>query len=183
MKDVVQLGLASALLSAAAWAGTVAPVPSLPAEHVHSSGAFSFRTPPGWKVETHGVGPEIVDAAGDGLIVRFLFRPDEPGYDSLHATCMLERLPGTSDPRVKYDYDYLEGKVGEMRSLDSAFDIRYDQPVMGYRDWRQRNLTLVGEGRSLCAITYCPLPLWKKSPETRALLKGILASLTLRPWP
>lgn len=185
MKDLVQLGLICALLPSWAWAGKAAhdAVPPLSAEHVHSSGAFSFRTPPGWRVETHGAGTEVVEAAGDGLIVRFLFRADEAGYDSLHAACMLERLPLPSEPQVRYEYDYIEGQVGDWRTLDSAFAVRYDRPLMGFRDWRQRNVTLVGEGRSLCAITYCPLPLWKKSPETRALLNGILASLSLRPWP
>ena len=47
--------------------------------------------------------------------------------------------------------------------LDSAFVVRYDAPVEGSAAWRQRNLTIVGGGESLCVIGYAPLPAWKKS--------------------
>jgi hypothetical protein len=41
-------------------------------------------------------------------------------------------------------------------------------------------VTIVGNGSSLCAITYAPLPLWKKSAPTRALLDAVLGSVTFR---
>ena len=56
----------------------------------------------------------------------------------------------------------------------------YDSAVHGHKEWRQRNVTVVGGGHSLCAISYAPAPLWKKSKETRALLDAVLASVTLR---
>jgi hypothetical protein len=84
------------------------------------------------------------------------------------------------DPRIRYEYDFLSGVFGDRRGLDSAFIVKYNAPIAGYREWRQRNVTLVGAGESLCAISYAPLPVWKKSPATRALLDGILASVTFR---
>jgi hypothetical protein len=41
-------------------------------------------------------------------------------------------------------------------------------------------VTIVGNGSSLCAITYAPLTVWKKSAPTRALLDAVLASVTFR---
>jgi hypothetical protein len=41
-------------------------------------------------------------------------------------------------------------------------------------------VTVVGGGHSLCAISYAPKPLWKKTKDTRVLLDAILASVTLR---
>ena len=69
------------------------------------------------------------------------------------------------------------GKAG---ALGSACDSRADKPILGQRQWRQRNVTIVGNGSSLCAITYAPLPLWKKSAPTRALLDAVLGSVTFR---
>jgi hypothetical protein len=185
MKDLAKGLLASLLLfSGVAWAGKEkrpAPEP-LASQHESSDGTFQFRTPATWKVETRGASPEVTEARGDGVVVRFLRRDGEAGYDGLHADCMLERLAEAMkmEPQVKYEYDFLSGEIGDRRVLDSAFAVRYDAPVMGYRDWRQRNLTIVGAGQSLCVITYCPLPLWKKSLDTRALLDGVVRSVEIR---
>ena len=65
-------------------------------------------------------------------------------------------------------------------ALDSAFVVHYDDPIRGQKDWRQRNLTLVGEGETLCIMTYAPALAWKKSPETRALLDAIVGSITFK---
>jgi hypothetical protein len=158
--------------------------PALEAEHTSPSGAFRFRTPAGWLVETRAEQPETVNAAGsDGLRVRFVHRAGEHGYDSLHGACMLERLapPIETSPVIKYEYDYVGGDVGgDRRALDSAFVIRYDSPVHGHKEWRQRNVTVVGGGHSLCAISYAPAPRWKKSKDTRALLDAVLGSVILR---
>ena len=171
-------GLALALVVPAA-AG-FAP-PELPVEHVHPSEAFVFRTPADWKVRP-GPRPEVFEAYAGDLLVRFLYRDSESGYDSLHVSCMAERLsdPMAAEPRVKYDYDFIGGVVAARRALDSAFVVRYDPPVRGHRDWRQRNLTLVGQGQSLCVIVFVPAKTWKKSRPTRALLDGVLASLRFR---
>jgi hypothetical protein len=185
MKDLAKGLLASFLLfSGAAWAGkekNTAPEP-LESQHTNTDGAFQFRTPATWKVETRGGSPEVTEARGAGVVVRFLRRAGENGYDSLHADCMLERLAEAMkmEPQVTYEYDFLGGEIGDLRVLDSAFAVRYDVPVMGYRDWRQRNLTIVGAGQSLCVITYCPMPIWKKSLDTRALLEGVVRSVELR---
>jgi hypothetical protein len=159
-----------------------APPPPLPAEHRGPSGAFRFHTPESWKVEASAENPDTLNAAGDGVLVRFVYRDGESGYDSLHGACMLERLAPAMDmaPTVEYEYDYVGGVVADRRALDSAFVVNYDQPILGERLWRQRNVTIVGNGTSLCAITYAPLPLWKKSAATRALLDAVLASVTFR---
>ncbi len=185
MKDLAKLPfLLAFLVPVPTWAGKapkLAP-PDLPSEHVCPSKAFSFRTPADWKVESAGTSPEIIQAQGDSVVVRFLHRGQEVGFDGLHVDCMAERLSGTpldSEPQVEYEYDFVGGRIAGRRALDSAFRVRYDQPILGSRDWRQRNITLVGEGESLCVIAFCPMKLWKKSPATRALLDGVLASITL----
>jgi hypothetical protein len=149
-------------------------------EHADPSGAFSFRVPEGWSIER--LRPELVEAAGDGVIVRFLHREEEVGLDSLHVSCMMERLGGPmdSDPNVTYEYDFNGGELGDMQALDSAFLVHYDPPKDGHKDWRQRNLTLVGHGHSLCVIAYCPAGVWKKSKPVRELLNRVVASVSLR---
>jgi hypothetical protein len=175
--------LATLLLAGPAWAGR-APVqaPPLPAEHAHPTGAFTFRTPADWKVVAVADRPEVTEAWGGGMGVRFVYQPGENGLDALHITCMLERLaaPMDMEPRVRYEYDFVGGAFGPARALDSAFAVRYDKPVQGHRDWRQRSLTVVGAGHSLCASTYVPAPVWNKSAEVRALADAVLASVSLR---
>jgi hypothetical protein len=39
---------------------------------------------------------------------------------------------------------------------------------------------VVGGGHSLCAVSYAPAGLWKKSKEARTLLDAVLSSVTLR---
>ncbi len=153
--------------------------PELTQEHRHPSGAFTFRTPEGWKVSPAGR-PGALEARGDVLRVLFLFEPRELGYDGLHADCMTRHLRGPmeTDPRVKYEYDFISGELGARRFLDSAFSVRYDVPVDGVSDWRQRNLTVVGAGQSLCVISHVPLVQWKKSPAARALIEAVVASIT-----
>jgi hypothetical protein len=184
MKDLAQLAVLTASVAVPSWAGSASISPVLSHEHGHPSGAFTFRTPGGWTLGTYGPSPPMLEARSENLIVRFLFRPEEAGFDSLHVDCMLERLAGPMDmePRVKYEYDFVSGTVGERRILDSAFVVRYDEPVMGQKAWRQRTVTLVGSGESLCVMTYCPEPVWKKSKETRALLDAIVQSVTFRQW-
>lgn len=177
-----------AVLAAFAAAGLAVPSPAadrsqappaLETEHASPSGAFTFRTPAGWKVET-SAGPETVNAFGSGVRVRFVYRPGEHGYDSLHGACMLERLapPIETSPVIKYEYDYVGGDIGnDRKALDSAFTIRYDAAVHGHKEWRQRNITVVGGGHSLCAVSYTPAT---RKKETRALLDAVLASVTLR---
>ena len=174
---MIELGLSLAVLAAAA-----APkAPELTRVHSHPSGAFSFRTPEAWKEGTFGPGQDV-QVAGDGLVIRFVYRPQEVGYDSLHAECMEQRFTGPMDvsPQVQYEYDFLSGEVGQHRILDSAFFTRYDAPILGYREWRQRNVTMVGAGESLCVIGYAPLPLWKKDKALHALLDAVFKSVTFR---
>jgi hypothetical protein len=169
------------LLAALGAAGADGP-PVLAAEHVHPSGAFSFRTPASWKLSDVPGEAEASQASGDGVIVRFVYRRGESGFDSVHGMCMLERLAGAMDtfPQVKYEYDFLSGKLADMNVLDSAFVVSYDAPVLGEREWRQRNVTLVGNGQSLCVISYAPASAWKKSKATRALLDAILESVRFK---
>ena len=157
-------------------------VPALTTEHKHPAGGMAFRTPENWTVESSTAHPETVNASGDGVAVRFVYHDGEQGYDSLHGVCMLERLASAMDmaPVVEYEYDFVGGEVAGRRALDSAFVVTYDAPILGAREWRQRNVTIVGNGSSLCAITYAPAALWKKSAPTRALLDAVLASVTFR---
>jgi hypothetical protein len=55
--------------------------------------------------------------------------------------------------------------------------VHYDEPIEGHRDWRQRNLTVIGEGESVCVIAYAPLPVWKKSKPARNLLTAVVESI------
>jgi hypothetical protein len=156
-----------------------APPKPLDHEHQHPSGAFTFRTPEGWKVEPLASDPMTVQASGDGVIVRFLYRKGDVGYDTLHVDCMMLRLTGPFEmqPQVRYEYDFLSRTVGEMRLLDSAFITIYDAPIAGEVEWRQRNLTITGEGHSLCAISYVPYKLWKKSKPTQELVENVVRSV------
>jgi len=153
----------------------------LVAEHASASGTLTLRTPLGWTAETTSGRPERIEARGQGLIVRVLRMEGEVGLDSLHVQCMMERLapPMETRPEVDYEYDFHEGYVGERRALDSAFVVHYDQAIEGHRDWRQRNLTVVGLGQSACVIGMSPRSLWKKEKETRALLEAVMAGVRL----
>jgi hypothetical protein len=159
--------------------------PVLDFEHIHPSGAFTFRTPRSWRVTAFPANPNAIQASHENLLVRFLYRRGEAGFDSLHVTCMLERLadPMKTEPTVRYEYDFLSGILEERRALDSAFVVTYDEEVLGHREWRQRNVTVVGAGESLCAISYAPAKIWKKDAATQALLDAIFASVTFRPHP
>jgi hypothetical protein len=180
------VALAALTFPPAAFAGgkkkTTITLPPLDAEHRHNSGAFAFRTPGSWKVEASTENPDAVNLSGDGVMIRFVYHDGENGIDSLHAACMLERLAGAMDqePAVTYEYDFVGGVVGDRRALDSAFLVTYDEPILGERQWRQRNVTIVGGGMSLCAVTYVPMPLWKKSAPSRALVDAVLGSVTFR---
>ena len=172
--------LLAAALGVAPLAAEDPPPPELPLLHVHSSQRFSFRTPASWRVAGSTDRPDAIEASDGGeLLVRFLFLDGEQGYDSLHVTCMLERLApeNRQHPRIEYEYDFLSGSVGPLRILDSAFVVSYDEPILGHQRWRQRNVTLVGEGLSLCAISYAPQQVWKKNGEARALLDAVMTSV------
>jgi hypothetical protein len=151
----------------------------LVAEHESASGRFSFKTPAGWTVETRLGQPEKVEARGDNLVFRVLRTEGEVGLDSLHVQCMVERLAPIMEaqPQVDYEHDFQEGWVGSRHALDSAFVVHYDEPVQGARDWYQHNVTVVGEGESMCIIGMSPRDLWKKSKETRTLLDAVMASV------
>jgi hypothetical protein len=157
--------------------------PQLPpmSRHTHPSGAFSFEAPVGWSVRPVEGEASLYEAVGDGQIVRFVYTPGEVGFDALHVSCMLERLrpEAETSPRIRYEYDFLGGSVGEFNILDSAFEVRYDAEVNGSREWRQRNVTLVGKGRSLCVILHAPAKTWKRSRPARALQEAILRSVLL----
>lgn len=182
----MRLSARVAILCAFALPGWAAPkktpTPPLPLEHVHPSGAFSFRTPAGWASKMLTDQTDVFETSGDGLVVRFYFRPEEIGLDSLHANCMAMRLlgPMETSPQLKYEYDFVGGALGKRRVLDSAVEVEYDHEVEGAVLWRQRNLTIVGEGQSLCEIGHAPRERWKKSKETRAVMDAVLASVRFR---
>ncbi|MGE0454698.1 MAG: hypothetical protein AB7O37_10675 [Vicinamibacteria bacterium] len=157
-----------------------APV-ELPVEHLHPSQAFSFRTPDGWSSGPVEGQPQLFEAKGDGLIVRFLFLESESGFDSLHVECMELRLAGPmqTQPHVRYEHDFLSGTIGERRVLDSAFVVGYDDEQHGSREWRQRNLTIVGAGQSLCIVGHAPAR-GKNAKDQRRLRDAVMTSVAFR---
>ena len=181
MKATLALSLVTFLLlpTLSGARGKEPPPPSLSQEHTNPSKTVSLRTPEGWTVKTTDGQPEVTEARGDGLVVRILRREGELGLDSLHVECMLVRLRGAMDafPQVDYEYDFVGGEIAQMRALDSAFVVHYDDPVEEHRDWRQRNLTVVGKGQSVCVIAHAPMPLWKKSKSARNLLTAVVESI------
>jgi hypothetical protein len=179
LKTALSLFALMVLSGSPAWAGRkpIAP-PPLTLEHHHASGAFSFRTPEGWTVGSSASG--ALEAWSGDLGVRFVYSQGEAGYDSLHATCILEGLasPSAAEPRLKYEYEYVGGVLGNRRVLDSAHSIRYDEAVHGHREWRQRTVTVVGGGLSLCVMSYAPTGLGSKTAEARAVLDAVMGSIT-----
>jgi hypothetical protein len=85
-----------------------------------------------------------------------------------------------SRPGADYEYDFVGGMVGGRRALDSAFVVEYDEPIDGDRKWRQRNLTVMGDGESVCIATYVPNGIWKKYTWARKLLTSLAESVK---WP
>jgi hypothetical protein len=168
----------SGLLVALLLVAPPAPV-ELPVEHVHPSQAFSFRTPQGWTAGPVEGQPQLHETKGDGLLVRFLFLETESGFDSLHVECMELRLAGPMEtqPHVRYEHDFLSGTLGDRRVLDSAFVVSYDEDQHGARDWRQRNLTIVGAGQSLCVVGHAPAR-GKRAKDQRKLRDAVMTSVT-----
>jgi hypothetical protein len=163
-------------------AGEKPPVPALTEDHWNESKTVRFKTPTGWSV-THTPGDlELTEARGDGMILRVLRREGELGLDSMHVECMMRRLAGPMEtrPGADYEYDFVGGAVGGRRALDSAFVVEYDAPIDGDRKWRQRNLTVVGDGESVCIATYVPNGIWKKHTWARKLLTSLVESVK---WP
>ena len=157
-------------------------VPALTEEHWNASKTLQFKTPAGWTVKDTPGDPEQTEARGDGMILRLVRRQSEFGLDSLHVECMLLRLAGPMEtsPNVNYEYDFIGGEIAGRRALDSAFVVEYDEPQDGERKWRQRNLTLVGNGESVCLVTYVPNRTWKKYTWARKLLTSLVESVK---WP
>jgi hypothetical protein len=151
-------------------------------EREHPSGAFTYRVPAAWTVGPSPNEATDLELAGDGLRARIQFKAQEMGFDGLHSLCMLDRLAGpmAMDPRVQYEYDFVSGQTGDRRFLDSAFFVGYEPAIQGHRVWRQRTLTVVGEGQSLCISTFAPADVWKKSRKVRETLDAIVASITFR---
>jgi hypothetical protein len=186
VKHLRPIALLFAVVASPAVAGDKRPpVPvELPAVHTNASATLRLHTPRDWIVTSAPGQPELTEAKGGGLIVRILRRDGEVGLDSLHVECMLARLAPEMhvQPGVEYEYDFIGGAAGERRALDSAFLVHYDEPIEGSAKWRQRNLTIVGGGESLCVIGYAPMPAWKKSKELKRLLEAVLASVEFKPW-
>jgi hypothetical protein len=179
----VQAGALLALLTASPAvlrAGGKA-LPALSRQHRIASSPATFNTPSDWVVSVAGTNPEVVNAIGGKVAVRILRWDSELGLDALHVMCMVERLaePMAIEPSIRYEYEFVGGEQRERRILDTAFAVRYTAPVMGFVEWRQRVVTLVGKGEGFCVVAFCPLPLWKQSREARDTLKAVVASVSL----
>ncbi len=160
--------------------GKALPPPQLTDEHRNPSGHVTFLTPSDWNVSVKD--GSRIDAWGADVGLRLVERQGEQGLDSFHVDCMMERLapPMETHPQVAYEYDFIGGEVNGHRALDSAFAVEYDKEIRGHRLWRQRNVSLVGNGRSLCVVVYAPAAQWKKSKASRALVDAVLASVTIQ---
>jgi hypothetical protein len=155
-------------------------------EHLGVAGAFTFRLPPDWKVSgVPGRNVQLEAVGPEGAVVRFLHLRSEGGLDSLHSTCMAEQLvPPMEVERVgPYEYDFVGRPLQGRSSLDSAFEVVYDAPILGERRWRQRNLTMVGQGESLCIAVHVPLRSWKKGKALRRQLDAVVTSVTFKLQP
>jgi hypothetical protein len=177
------IGMALALMvssRAPLFAGDKA-LPPLVRVHRIATSTATFRTPEDWVISVGGNNPEVVNAEGGSVLVRFLRWDSELGLDALHVLCMVERLaePMAIEPRTRYEYEFVGGEQSERRILDTAFAVQYTAPVKGFAEWRQRVVTLVGKGEGLCVVAFCPLPLWKRSREARETLKAVVASVGL----
>lgn len=174
-------GLAGAALVLAGLALAAEP-PSLALEHRLFGGAVWMRTPAGWVEEPVAGRPDAIDLIGDGLVFRISYHASELPPDAFHAQCMLERqAPALQlDAEVNYEYDYVGGKVVGRDALDSAYRIRYDEDVRGAREWRQRSLSLTGQGSSLCVVQMAPAREWKGKSRLRDLGAAVLSSIGLR---
>ena len=180
MKDLRLVILAPLfLLPTALAAGQKAAVPALTEEHWNGSKTLRFKTPAGWTVTNTPGNLEQTEARGNGMILRLLRREGELGLDSLHVECMLVRLAGPMEthPHVDYEYDFIGGEIAGRRVLDSAFVVEYDEPKDGDKKWRQRNLTVMGDGESVCIVTYVPNGTWKKYTWARKLLTSLVESV------
>jgi hypothetical protein len=153
--------------------------PELERTHEHPSGAFRIKTPMNWNARDLDARPDVWEIAGSGILIRFFYREGEAGFDGLHVACTQDFLldPMEVDPRMKYEHDFISGSRWDRRYLDSAFVLTYDRPVLGHREWRQWNLTVVGRGQSLCIIVHCPLPTWKKSRHLRDVLDAVIDTI------
>jgi hypothetical protein len=161
--------------------GKPLPAPVLSDSHTNPSGNVTFLTPSDWNIAVKDA--TRVDAWGPDIGLRLVERQGEQGLDSFHVDCMtMERLapPMETHPQVAYEYDFIGGELLGHRALDSAFAVEYDKEVRGHRVWRQRNVSLVGRGRSLCVVIYAPAVQWKKSKASRALVDAVLASVTIK---
>jgi hypothetical protein len=184
MKDLATVALAGltiAVASGDAGGGDFPVRDRLVAEHKNTNGTLTLHTPEDWVVETRGGQPEVTEARGGSLVVRIVRREGELGLDGWHVQCMLERLTGpmVTHPQVDYEYDFRQGWIGDRQAMDSAFVVHYDEEIEGHKDWRQRNVTIVGGGESLCLIGMAPRRVWKKSKEDRALLEAVMTSIRL----
>jgi hypothetical protein len=184
MKHIGAIILASLVaLPAGLAAGEKIVIKPLAQEHWNSSRTLRFKTPEGWLVQNVSGQVEVTEARGDGMRLRLLRWPMDMGLDSTHAECMLQRLAGPMETSldVRYEYDFVGGEIGERRALDSAFVVEYDAVIDGDKKWRQRNLTVVGAGESVCIITYARNGLFKKSTAARKFLTSLVEGVTFPP--
>ena len=170
-------------LPAGLTAGEQVAIKPLAQEHWNGSRTLRFKTPEGWLVQNTSGQVELTAARGDGMRLRLVRWPMDMGLDSTHAECMLQRLAGPMETSldIRYEYDFVGGEIGERRALDPAFVVEYDAVIDGDKKWRQRNLTVVGAGESVCIITDVRNGLFKKSSAARKFLTSLVESVAFPP--
>jgi hypothetical protein len=184
VREIRAVVLASLVaLRAGVAAGEKIVIKPLAQEHWNGSRTLRFKTPEGWLVQNTSGQVELTEARGDGMRLRLLRWPMDMGLDSTHADCMLQRLAGPMETSldVRYEYDFVGGEIGERRALDSAFVVEYDAVIDGDKKWRQRNLTVVGAGESVCIITYVRNSMFKKSSAMKKFMTSLVEGVTFPP--
>jgi hypothetical protein len=184
VKGIAAVVLASLVaLPAGLAAGEKIEIRPLAQEHWNGSRTLRFKTPEGWLVQNTSDQVEVTEAWGDGMRLRLVRWPMDMGLDSTHSDCMLQRLAGPMQTSldVRYEYDFVGGEIGERRALDSAFVVEYDKAIDGDKKWRQRNLTVVGAGESVCIITYVRNGMFKKSSAVKKFLTSLVEGVTFPP--
>ncbi|MCU0241513.1 MAG: hypothetical protein MUF51_03715 [Vicinamibacteria bacterium] len=177
-----KMAITYGLGAAGAWLMTAAPPPiaaPLTREHEHPSRSFAFKTPEGWSVTPLKGRPASLEVLGKDVRIWLHYQRGDQGLDATHVNCMAERMASAMSVSadVRFEYDFLSGAYDDFRILDSAFTTTYDRPIDGQQKWRQRNLTMVGGGHTLCVIVFTPLPVWKKDKQLRATVDEVIRSL------
>ena len=155
-----------------------------PREHRHPSGGFAFRTPEAWKVGRRPTTRRCSTPPGTAWSCASSTTRARAATTACTAPACSSAWPPAMEmePVVQYEYDFVGGAHRRPRGPSTPPSWSpTTSPILGahavaaaQRDHRGRR-----RRRSARSPTR-PLPLWKKSAPTRALLDAVLGSVTFR---